>query len=223
MTEMSASITRALTDMAEYQKQLTRDPGLAQVSLAGVPHALVPTHVMACDLPSELPQVLGPELAPAVMHRFGRLIGASQAKAFFADRNISADEPDYRVLSGTFHFAWAGYGDVQLLLWEPTLSKDFLVLWESDNSFSAKETLNDRARSRACHLQAGYAAGWVAEATCLPIDVVEIACRAEGVSRCRFVMAHSECVAQWMLDPRLHRATKRYELAETRTPRPGTV
>ncbi|MGW5518149.1 V4R domain-containing protein [Nocardia africana] len=212
MQEVSALIARALDDMCEYQEQFTRDPGHAQVSVAGVPHALVPTHVVASDLPRELEEILGAELAPAVMYRFGRLIGASHAAAFFSDRRIGMADAQYRVLTGPFHFAWAGYGDVQLLLWEPKLDEGFLILWESDNSFSAREALNDGRRSRVCHLQAGYAAGWSSEATGLPIDVHEIACRAEGVSYCRFVMGHRDRLSRWMRDPRLHRPTKEYKV-----------
>lgn len=212
MTKVSVSIARALQDMSEYQERFTRDPGHARVLLAGVPHALVPTHVVASDLPRELVEILGAELAPVVLHRFGRLIGASQAAAFFTDRNIGRAELQYRVLTGPFHFAWAGYGDVQLLLWEPALDKDFLVLWESGNSFSAQEALRDGQRSRACHLQAGYAAGWASEATGLPIDVMEIACRAEGVSSCRFLMAHRDRLAVWLRDPRVHHPTKHYSV-----------
>ena len=223
MTQLSALIARALDDMCEYQERFTRDPGHAQVSLAGVPHALVPTHVVASDLPRELVEILGAELAPAVMYRFGRLIGLSHAAAFFADRKIGMTEPQYRVLTGPFHFAWAGYGDVQLLLWEPKLEKDFLVLWESDNSFSAREVLNDGHRGRACHLQAGYAAGWASEATGLSIDVQEIACRAEGVSYCRFAMAHRDRVSLWMRDPRLHRPTKQYKVVPASMPRAASV
>jgi predicted hydrocarbon binding protein len=222
MAHLSALIARALDDMREYQEHFTRDPGLARVSLAGVPHALVPTHVVACDLPGELVELLGAELAPTVMYRFGHLIGRSHAAAFFTDRQIGI-EPQYRALTGPFHFAWAGYGDVQLLLWEPELDEDFLALWESDNSFSAREALNDRCRSRACHLQAGYAAGWAADATGLPIDVLEIACRAEGVSHCRFVMAHRERMSQWMVDPRLHRPTKQYNLEPARMVQAASV
>jgi predicted hydrocarbon binding protein len=218
MTRVSKLIARATDDMAKYQEQLMRDPTHARVSVAGVTHALVPTHVLAHDLPLELVEILGAELAPTVMYRLGRLIGAAHARAFFADRKIAIAESQYRVLTGPFHFAWAGYGDVELLIWKPQLDKEFLVLWESHNSFSAQEALNDGIRKRACDLQAGYAAGWCAEATCLPIEVIEIACRAEGVARCRFVIAHADCVSMWVSDPRLHRPTRQYRASHRACP-----
>lgn len=221
MTHLPMLIARALDDMTEYQERFVRDPSHARVSVAGLTHALVPTHVLASDLPVELVEILGPELAPAVMYRLGRLIGGRQAAAFFADRGIGLAEPQYRVLTGPFHFAWAGYGDVQLLLWEPHLDTDFLVLWESDNSFSAQEAINDGLRKRSCDLQAGYAGGWASEATGLPIEVIEIACRAEGVTYCRFVMAHQDQVLAQIRNPRLHRPTRQYRVTPATMSRPA--
>lgn len=210
MTRLSKLIACAVDDMTKYQELLVRDPGHARVSLAGVNHALVPTHVLAHDLPEELVEILGAELAPTVMHRLGRLIGREHARAFFADREIGIDELHHRVLTGPVHFAWAGYGDVNLLLWEPHPDENFLVLWESRNSFSAQEAINAGLRKRACNLQAGYAAGWCTEATGLPIEVVEVACRAETISTCRFVMAHTDSVSRWISEPRLHRPSGQY-------------
>lgn len=210
MTRLSKLIACAVDDMTAYQDLLERDPGHARVSLAGVNHALVPTHVLAHDLPEELVEILGAELAPTVMHRLGRLIGREHARAFFADRDVGTAEMHQRVLTGPLHFAWAGYGDVNLLLWEPHPDEDFMVLWESRNSFSAQEAINAGLRKRACNLQAGYAAGWCTEATNLPIEVVELACRAETRSTCRFVMAHADSVSRWISEPRLHRPSGQY-------------
>lgn len=209
--------------MTEYQQLLVRDPSHARVSVAGVNHALVPTHVLARDLPLELVEILGAEVAPTVMYRLGRLIGGTHADTFFANREIGSTEPQYRVVTGPFHFAWAGYGDVDLLLWEPHPDENFLVLWESHNSFSAQEAINDGVRKRACDLQAGYAAGWCTAATGLPIEVVEIACRAEAVATCRFVMAHADCVSKRVSEPRLHRPTRQYRAIPARMPsQPGS-
>lgn len=220
MTRLSTLIARALDDMAQYQERFVRDPDHARVTVAGIAHALVPTRVLASDLPVELVEILGPELAPAVMYRLGQLIGRGHAAAFFTDRGIGLAEPQYRVVTGPFHFAWAGYGDVQLLLWEPHLDTDFLILWQTDNSFSAQEAINNGLRKRSCQLQAGYGAGWASEATGLPIDVIEIACRAEGVAYCRFVMAHQDRVSAQISDPRLHRPTRRYRVTPASMSRP---
>lgn len=216
MTRLTGLVARAIEDMADYQKLLLRDPTHARVSVSGINHALVPTHVLAHDLPVELMEILGAELAPTVMYRIGRLIGGAHAQAFFTNRGIGLSETHYKVLTGPFHFAWAGYGDVEMLVWEPHLDENFLVLWESHNSFSAQEATSDGIRKRACDLQAGYASGWCTTATNLPIEVVEVACRAEGVRTCRFVMAHATNLPSRVSDPRLHHPTTHYETISAR-------
>lgn len=218
MTRLAELISRAVDDMTQYHELLSRDPSHARVSVAGVNHALVPTHVLARDLPVELTRILGPEVAPTVMHRLGWLIGRSHARAFFARRDIAISEMHYRTLTGPLHFAWAGYGDVDLLLWEPSPDESFLVLWESHNSFSAQEAIHYGCRKRSCDLQAGYAAGWCTAATSLPVEVIEIACRAEAVGSCRFVMAHADHILNWTSEPRLHRPTKQYHVVSARMP-----
>ncbi len=208
-TSFESAINRALEEVNEYKNRcLSQEPG--RVSLAGVPQVLIPTHVVAGGLRNELVELLGAEAAPAVMHTLGRLVGGSHAAGFFAQRPCDSSELDFRLLTGPFHFAWAGYGDSKMLLWEPRLNDGFLVMWESDTSFCAQEALREGTRSRVCNLQAGYAAGWCCEATGLPIEALEIACRAEGVSHCRFVVAHRDRLPQLVTDPRLHQSTQRY-------------
>jgi predicted hydrocarbon binding protein len=213
-------IARLAADMGQYQERLVRSPGIGQVSLAGVSHALVPTRVMGQELPRELTELVGETLAPVVMYRLGYLIARNQAKAFYLDRQIDPSDVEYRVMAGAFHIAWAGYADADVLIWEPEPNENFLVLWESDNSYCAREAIKAGVRSRACHLLAGYATGWTSEATGIPLETGEIACRAEGVSHCRFLVAHRDRIQQRLVDPRMHRSTSRYNAISTRIPDP---
>jgi predicted hydrocarbon binding protein len=216
MDELASLIRQARGDMREYQRRLKRTPTLAQVSVADVPHALVPTHVVARDLPQLLDEIVGAESAPLVMYRIGYIIGRTQAAAFFEDGAIDTADSLYRVLTGPFHLAWAGYGDVDLLMWEPHLNERFAVLWESEHSCSAREAAGEHCRTRACHLQAGYSAGWCTEATNLPLETCELACRAEGLAHCRFLVSHAAQMHANVLDPRFHKPTASYAVTPTR-------
>jgi len=211
LKDVSELADRAMREMQEYQADLRRDPERASVVLGGLRHALIPTHVLARDLPRELESIFGGDVGPLVMSRLGRLTGRAQADAFFADRGKIAEDSSFRVLCGPVYFAWAGYGDVDLLLWETGATEDdFAILWESANSFSANEAANEGDRGRSCHLQAGYAAGWCEVATGMQLETAEIACRAEGVSHCRFLIAPSEGFGRRILNPRFHRASGSY-------------
>jgi hypothetical protein len=230
MSDVSHLIEGAVHEMRAYQAGLRRDAEHG-LWLGGLRHALVPTHVLARDLPNEVESLLGRPVAAVVMARIGQLIGRAQAEAFFADRGLETAEWRYRMVRGPMYFAWAGFGDVDLLLWDAVTDQDFTILWESDNSFSAGEALNDGHRSRCCHMQAGYAAGWNSAATGLQLEAREIACRAEGVSHCRFILGPAEGFEDRLLDPRFHRPTREYDvmridgsgIVEAITPPLGTV
>jgi predicted hydrocarbon binding protein len=181
-------------------------------------HALIPTQVLGRDLPRELNEILGAELGPTVMYRLGYLISRTQAKAFFADRGIDPEEKEYRIMVGPFHSAWSGYGESDLLIWEPEMNENFIILWESDNSFCAREAMRDDRQSRACHLLAGYATGWCMEATGVPVETSEIACRAEGVAHCRLLVAHRDRIQDRLLEPRMHLPTARYDVLPAHNP-----
>lgn len=209
MEDVTELANRATREMREFQTSLRREPEQAHVVLGGLRHALIPTHILARDLLRELDVLLGRSEGAMVLSRIGRLTGRSQAEAFFADREVAADAA-FRVLCGPMYFAWAGYGDVDMLLWEIESDDDFAILWESDNSFSAIEAVRDGDRRRSCHLQAGYAAGWCEVAMGMQLETKEIACRAEGVSHCRFLIAPVEGFHERMLNPRFHRPTSAY-------------
>jgi predicted hydrocarbon binding protein len=216
MDELADTIERAEEAIREYEAGLGRDASHARISLGDLPHALVPTSVIGRDLVRMLEDVVGPEAGPAVMYNLGKRIGRAQASAFFARAERDESDPAFRVLAGPFHFAWAGYGSVELLVWQPHLDERFALLWQSDASFSAEEALSEPRHKRACHLQAGYSAGWCREATQLPLEAAELACRAEGLTRCRFVISHAERIERNLADPRFHRATKDYRVIPLR-------
>jgi hypothetical protein len=75
-------------------------------------------------------------------------------------------------------------------------------------------------RTRACHLPAGYSAGWCTEATGLPLESCELACRVEGVGHCRFLIGHAAHMHERVLDPRFHQPTDRYTITPARTVAP---
>jgi hypothetical protein len=175
----------------------------------------MPTRVIGWDLPRILDEIAGPAGTAAALYRLGGRIGRTHAAAFFASMDRDRDWL-YRLLTGPFHFASAGYGDVEVLLLDAELDTRFAVLWESAHSFSADAAAADGRRVRACHVQAGYSAGWCGEATGLPIDARELACRAEGVTCCRFLLTHADMLQERLVEPRFHRAAADYPRSGSR-------
>lgn len=211
-----------MRDMHEYQLHLVREAGVARVALGGLGHVFVPTHVVARELPGVLGELLDDETTSILLYQLGFLTGRAQAGAFFTERGIGEDELLYRVLTGPFHFAWAGYGDVDILLLEPDADEGFVALWETENSFSAREGLAAGERRRTCHVQAGYSAGWLTAATRLPLEARELACRTEGVRFCRFLVAHERALPRRLSEIRFHRQRGRYRVIAARARRAGS-
>jgi predicted hydrocarbon binding protein len=213
---IEAVIVRAREDMRAYQESLTRQPDVGAVELGGVSHALVPIRVIARDLPRIVDEIVGPERCPEVIYRVGRAIGEAHAEAFFRSACSDGAAPDYRILAGPFHLTWGGYGDVELLVWEPRVDERFAVLWEAEHSASARSAAGGARRTRACNLEAGYSAGWCAAATGLRLVARELACRAEGIRRCRFLIVHEDHAQAAVVEPRFHLESSRYSLTPVR-------
>ncbi|MGI9098510.1 MAG: hypothetical protein ACR2H2_08475 [Solirubrobacteraceae bacterium] len=62
------------------------------------------------------------------MYRFGEWVGARHAATFVDGAD---DDVAYCLLAGALHQDRAGFGNVDLLVWEPYIDPRFAVLWES--------------------------------------------------------------------------------------------
>jgi hypothetical protein len=215
-TALGAVIRRAREDVRAYHAGLDRDPACARIDLGGASQLLLPSRVIGLDLPRILDQLCGPVASADAIYSLGCQIGQSHATAFLAASRSDSSDPLYRLLSGPFHFAWAGYGDVDLLILEAHLDDRFAILWESEHSAIALAAAGEKRRSRVCHLHAGYSAGWSREALGVPVDGRELACYAEGVARCRFLLAHTQKLDARLVEPRFHQPPDRYARARVR-------
>ena len=217
---LGAAISQARDAVRATHATMHRDLDSARLSIDGVGHALVPTRVIGVDLPRILEAQLGPTGAGPVMYDVGRETGARHASAFL-DGSTVPDDVRLRLLTGALQLAHCGYGDVDVLICRPHLDDRFAVLWESGTSCCAGEALADGRRRRACHLLAGWSAGWGAHATGLPLAAVELSCRAEGVARCRFLLALADLLDDHLRDEAYHRPTAQYaNRAPVRSARP---
>ena len=211
------ALASAAADVAEYQASFVREPGGARIQVAGVPHALVPASIVARDLPLALARRGGPEAVALVLYELGALIGGSHAARYFEDRGIDPQDRLTRVAAGSAHFAWSGYGDVDVLLLDPVWDERIAILWESTNSISAEESSRAGRRVRGCHMQAGYGAGWCNAATGLKLRAVELACRTEGAHRCRFLLGEETRLDELATEPRFHHTRDHYTVHSTST------
>lgn len=212
---LQSLILRAAQEVRDYQARIQREPTKARVSISGEPYVLFPVQPLALALPQMINETFGLHIGDKVMYQLGYTIAFMEAERFFLKRNISPKELAYRVITGPLYFAWTGFGNVELL--DLQLCKDytFHVLWESPNSFSAEAAIASGLRGRYCYIQAGYAAGWCSAATGMELACQEIACAAEGVKKCRFLIALSQHLATKVSDPAFHKPRSSYHSINT--------
>lgn len=214
-TPLQSLIARAAQEVRDYQTMILREPTKARVSISGEPYVLFPARPLALVLPQMINETFGLHIGDKVMYQLGYAIAFTEAEHFFRTRNIPLKELDYRVLTGPLYFAWTGFGNVELLDLKLCRDHTFHVLWESPNSFSAEAAIAAGLHGRYCHIQAGYAAGWCSEATGLELACQELACAAEGVKKCRFLIAPLQHLTSKVSDPAFHKPRNSYCIINT--------
>jgi predicted hydrocarbon binding protein len=220
MEDIKAAIQEAKEAVWNFhQEEFYRVPDRAEVLLGGVAHVLLPTSVLALAYRQDLEGALGTEVADLTLYRLGYLVGQAHARHFlerYPHRGLL-----FRILAGPFFFAWAGYGDVDLLEADIRTDPGFRVLWETEDSFSAREALREGLKRRVCHLQAGYSAGWCTEASGIPLAAKELACRAEGVRACRFLIAPEGAFPEVLGEGKWYKERKAYTVIPARIAKSG--
>jgi two-component system, NtrC family, response regulator HydG len=213
-TSLQSLIARAGQEVRDYQAMIVREPTKASISIAGEPYMLFPTSSLALALPQLINELSGLDLGNHVVYQLGYAIGYTQAEHFFHVRNIPLAELDLRLFTGPLYSAWAGLGNVELL--DLALQKDstFHILWESSNSSSAEAAIAANLHGRYCYLQAGHAAGWCSAASGLELACQEIACAAEGIKKCRFLVAPLLHLAAKVSNPAFHRPRSDYHIMD---------
>jgi hypothetical protein len=214
-TPLLSLIARAAQEVQDYQTKLQREPTKARVSLSGEPYVFLSARSLALTFPQMINETFGLRIGDKVIYQLGYIIAFAEAEHFFQARNISLKELDYRVLTGTLYSAGTGFGNVELLDQKLCRDHTFHALWETPNSFSAEAAIASGLPGRYCHIQAGYAAGWCSAATGLELACQEIACAAEGVKKCRFLIAHLQHLTSKVSDPSFHKPRSSYYVIDT--------
>ena len=130
------------------------------------------------------------EIARNLLYDLSYAIGKKDAIYFYQTQK--REKPANLFSIGPAFFAFSGWGRVRLLPEsDMTSDKDFLLLYEHENSFESDswKAANLQSPMPVCVMNAGYSAGWTSEAFSRELVSAEILCRAKGDPACRFLMA----------------------------------
>ena len=205
-TEVPDEVAPAFREAEELIARMFERPILtpeeATITVAGDRYLLIRADSLSVKFSERIRELVGSRLdsehlgvAHEMLYALAQALGTADAQAVLGLPGVrQLDEPAQRLAVGPSHFAHSGWGRVRIH-GESEVGPDRLVLhYEHLHSFEADAYLAAGAAVAhpACVMNAGYSSGWCSEAFKLPLEAVEVTCRAAGDESCRFVMATRE-------------------------------
>lgn len=125
-----------------------------------------------------------------LLYDLAHAVGKTDAQNFHEKMNLR--DPIERLSAGPVHFAHTGWAYVNILPESrPTPDEDCYIVYDHPYSFEADAWVTNGTRPSCptCVMNAGYSSGWCEESFGVLLESREIACRALGHDRCRFVLS----------------------------------
>lgn len=202
--EVKPIFDRATEALASYFQRIHIDPAQAMIGVDDERYVLVRASALSIDFLDTLVQLYadrGERAALAIGRGFlfdiGHTIGLNDARTLHA--KLGSSDPLERLSGGPIHFAFSGWGLVDIRAEsQPSPDDEYCLVYEHTYSFEAASFLRAGRRSDGpvCILQAGYSSGWCEASFGLELTAVEVECRARGDKGCMFVMAPPHRVAE---------------------------
>ncbi len=194
---------RASRDLAAHFQRIDIDPARAMIGIGEDRYVLVRASALSLDFQDTLVQLYadrGEREALAIARGFlfdiAHTIGLHDARAMH--EQLGSDDPLVRLSGGPVHFAYTGWGLVDIKEEShPEPGEGFCLIYEHTYSFESASFLRAGRASKVpvCILQAGYSSGWCEASFGLELTAVEVTCKARGDAACMFVMAPPHKIA----------------------------
>jgi predicted hydrocarbon binding protein len=198
--DFRAAFENARSALSEHLGAPHLEPEQGRITFGGERYILVRASSMSVhflQLISEMYPGLdrqeAEQAAASILYDIAHALGKADARTIL--RLAEIKEPVYKLATGPVHFAFAGWGRVEILpSSRPTPDRDYYLLYDHLDSFEAESWIRYEKRSASprCFMNAGYSAGWCSVSFGIPLRAREMQCRACGDDRCRFIMAHEE-------------------------------
>lgn len=130
------------------------------------------------------------DVARSFLFDIAHTIGKMDARSFH--KRMGVQDPMEKHSIGPLHFAHSGWASVEI---QPeshlTPDENFVLVADHLNSFEAEAWIKAGRRPDfpVCVMSAGYAAGWCEGSFDVPLQAIEVTCKARGDETCRFVVA----------------------------------
>jgi son of sevenless-like protein len=177
--------------MESFFGGLVQDPEHGDIKISGVRYLLMRTESLAIELHEELRKTFGDAGARQIRYKLAKACGIRDAKMFH--ERLKVDDPDMKLALGPVHFAHVGWAFVDIFPESaPQTNEDYFLVYDHPYSFEAASYIENNIKTdhTACHMNAGYSAGWCQVSYGVELKAEELTCRAKGDDKCIFVMAH---------------------------------
>lgn len=204
---------QAMEHVDDYFHALQFKPENGVIQADSERYILVRSSSLACDffrylqqLYSDRDAVTAFQTGQDFLFDIGHVLGIEDAKRYSHKMNLH--NPIEKLSAGPVHFAYAGWGFVEIHSdSQPEPNDNFVLKYSHPNSFEADSWLSQEEQSDfpVCIMNAAYSSGWCEESFGLPLTAYEINCRAQGDASCDFVMAPPHKIHQYLPQEQLKR------------------
>jgi len=208
----SAIFQQAQDNVQRYFHNLAFKPTQGLIEVENERYVLVRASSLSCDFFNYLRHLYSDRDAQTAFQTgqdflfdIGHVLGIADAKCFHAKMNLH--DPIEKLSAGPVHFAYAGWGFVEILPESnPSPDENFYLKYHHPYSFEADSWLSrdQRSQDAVCIMNAAYSSGWCEASFGMPLTAVEIACRARGDETCTFIMAPPHRITDYLATNTYH-------------------
>jgi two-component sensor histidine kinase/predicted hydrocarbon binding protein len=202
----SAIFQQAQDNVQRYFQNLAFKPTQGLIEVENERYVLVRASSLSCDFFNYLRHLYSDRDAQTAFQTgqdflfdIGHVLGIADAKCFHAKMDLQ--DPVEKLSAGPVHFAYAGWGFVEILPESnPSPDENYFLKYHHPYSFEADSWLSrgQRSQDAVCIMNAAYSSGWCEASFGIPLTAVEIACRARGDASCTFIMAPPHRINEYL-------------------------
>jgi len=192
--------------VSAYFSEKKEDASKGKIEIFGQRYILVRAASMSVDFFEAIKNMFedcgeekASEIARSLLFDVAHAIGKMDARNFH--QQMSVQDPIEKLSAGPIHFSHTGWAYVDIFAESrPTPDENYYLIYDHPFSFEADAWDKSGKKSSfcVCAMNAGYSSGWCEESFGIPLVASEIMCRARGDSTCRFIMAHSTKIEQYL-------------------------
>ncbi len=208
----SAIFQQAQDNVQRYFENLVFKPTQGLIEVENERYVLVRASSLSCDFFNYLRHLYSDRDAQTAFQTgqdflfdIGHVLGIADAKCFHAKMGLH--DPVEKLSAGPVHFAYAGWGFVEILPESnPSPDENYFLKYHHPYSFEADSWLSrgQRSQDAVCIMNAAYSSGWCEASFGIPLTAVEIACRARGDASCTFIMAPPHRISEYLATDTYH-------------------